>query len=157
MEYIRVRSEDKERIDVVYSILKTCGWNMAKKFLFHWIPPYSRRRIRRDTQTKDVMLVWDDSLMAYTSTFQMFINADGNLYTRKIATLPKYEGRGIGKSNLVYMENYAREIGCPKICLDVYAKSTNAINFYLHNGFVVVGRKRSIRFEELVMEKQINI
>lgn len=157
MEYIRVESVDKERIDVVYSILKACGWNMAKKFLFHWIPPYSRRRIRRDIQTRNVMLVWDDSLMAYTSTFQMFVNADGNLYTRKIATLPKYEGRGIGKSNLVYMENYARKIGCPKICLDVYEKSINAINFYLHNGFVVIEKKRSIRFTELVMEKQINI
>ena len=155
MEYIQVNADDDERIEIVYGILKACGWNMAKKFLFHWIPPYSRKRISRDVKTKMVFLVWDESIKAYTSTFQMFINADGNLYTRKIATLPQYEGRGIGKKNLMYMEGYARKMGCPKICLDVYAKSRNAVKFYLHNGFVEVGRKHSIRFEEIVMEKQI--
>mgnify|MGYP003296357434 CR=1 FL=1 len=85
----------------------------------------------------------------------MYKTLDGNLYVRKIATLPKYEGKGIGKRNLSYMEQYAKDMNCPKICLDVYEKSKGAIAFYQHFGFKTVGTKRSIRFKEIVMEKKI--
>lgn len=157
MEYVRVTADDSERVKVVHNILKVCGWNMAKQYLFHWLPPYSCRRIRKDARQKNVFLVWDESLMTYTSTFQMYIADDGNLYSRKIATLPKYEGRGIGKSNLAYIEQFARKKGCPKICLDVYVKSKTAVKFYLNNGFKITGKKHSVRFEEFVMEKQIGL
>lgn len=128
---------------------------MAKRFLFHWIPSYSRKKIRRDCDNYLVMLVFDDEKNDYTSTFQMYINEDHNLCVRKIATLPSYEGNGIGGRNMKYMENYARQQNCSSICLDVYSKSKGAIGFYLHNGFKVVGTKRSIRFKELIMEKQL--
>lgn len=154
-KYIIVKSADAEYIDVIFKILRKCGYNMAKKFLFHWIPSYSRRKIRRDCEQKVVVLVKDEALNAFTSTFQMYVNDEGNLYVRKIATAPEYEGRGIGRRNMQYMEDYARRQGCPKIYLDVYSKSKGAINFYLHNEFKEVGTKRSIRFKELIMEKQL--
>lgn len=155
MEYIFVEASDKERIQIVYTILKKCGWKMAKQFLFHWIPPYSKKAIRSDCKTKQVVLVWDEKLQAYTSTFQMYISEGDCLFFRKIATLPEYEGRGIGRSNLRYIEDYARERGCSKLCLDVYVKSKAAVDFYLHNGFTITGTKRSIRFKEYLMEKAL--
>lgn len=153
--YFIVKSTDNELVDIVFHILRKCGYNMARKGLFHWIPSYSRKAIRKDCDRNVVVLVQNDEYQDYTSTFQMFVNPEGNLYVRKIATLPKYEGKGIGGSNLRYMESYARQQGCQKICLDVYVRSKGAIGFYRHNGFHEVGSKRSIRFRELVMEKNI--
>ena len=68
----------------------------------------------------------------------------------------KYEGKGIGKRNLLYIEQFAIKNGCSRICLDVYIKSNAAISFYSHLGFKEVGTKRSIRFKELIMKKQLD-
>ena len=102
--FIIVDSHNSEYIGIIFHILRKCGYNMAlTKRLFHWIPSYSKRNIRRDCQTKTVVLVWNEELNDYTSTFQMYKNSDSSLYIRKIATLPQYEGKGIGKWNLLYI------------------------------------------------------
>lgn len=155
VEYIFVKTSDKELINAVYRILFKCGLNMAKKFLFHWIPPYSKRAIRRDCGTKQVVIVKDSQLQDYTSTFQMQVEKDNCLYASKIATDPKFEGRGIGKTNMLYIELYAKEKGCESIRLDVYVKSLRAVHFYERNGFSIIGTKRSIRFKEYIMEKSL--
>lgn len=152
--YIKVQSDQNDNICKIFKILRKCGYAMAMRGLFHWIPSYSKRRIKKDCESKVVILVWNDEVNDFTSTFQMYKDEDA-LYVRKIATLPKYEGQGIGGNNLKYMEKYAKEIGCNKVSLDVYNKSKGAISFYLKHGFKVVGEIRSIRFRSLVMSKSI--
>lgn len=152
--YINVQFDQKDNIGKVFKILRKCGYAMAMRGLFHWIPSYSKHRIRKDCESKVVILVWNDDVNDFTSTFQMYKDED-TLFVRKIATLPEYEGRGIGSKNLKYMEQYAKESGCKKVSLDVYNKSKGAISFYFKNGFEVVGEKRSIRFKSLVMSKSI--
>ena len=154
-EYIFVKSTDKEYIDEIYGILFKCGWNMARKMLFHWIKPYSKTCIKEDCKTKLVVLARDSVSGEFNSTFQMFLNDEGNLYVRKIATLPSYEGKGIGKKNMQYIEDYARKKGCHKICLDVYKKSMRAVEFYKRNGFVITGETKARFFSEFIMEKSI--
>ena len=142
--FIIVDSHNSEYIGIIFHILRKCGYNMAlTKRLFHWIPSYSKRNIRRDCQTKTVVLVWNEELNDYTSTFQMYKNSDSSLYI-------------IGKRNLLYIEQFAIKNGCSRICLDVYIKSKGAISFYSHLGFKEVGTKRSIRFKELIMKKQLD-
>ena len=155
-EYIFVKSSDKDLVNEIYWILFRCGIKMAKQFLFHWIPPYSKRAIRRDCESKYVVLVKDNATGEYTSTFQMIVQQNCNsLYVGKIATDPKFEGKGIGKANMQYMENFAKKIGCGCVKLDVYVKSKHAVKFYERNGFEIVGTRRSIRFKELIMQKQL--
>lgn len=154
-EYIRVNRDDDAYINEIYKILFRCGINMSKKLMFHWLKPYSKSLIKNDCNTNNVILVKDKTTGRYTSTFQMFVNEHGNLYVRKIATSPEFEGMGIGRRNMQYMEAYAREQGCPKICLDVYKKSLRAIKFYEKIGFVVVGEKKARFFSEYIMEKVI--
>lgn len=154
-EYIFVKSTDKEYIDEIYKILFRCGIHMLKQGLFHWLRPYSKDAIMRDCNTKQVVLVKDQSTGMYTSTFQMFINEENNLYVRKIATSPNVEGKGIGRKNMQYMEVYAKEHGCTKICLDVYKKSPRAVNFYKKFGFKIVGETKARIFSEFIMEKSV--
>ena len=154
-EYIVVNRADEAYINEIYKILFRCGINMSRKLMFHWLKPYSKSFIRHDCDTKKVILVKDEAIGVFTSTFQMFVNEQGNLYIRKIATNPKFEGRGIGRRNMQYMEVYAKEQGCPKMTLDVYKKSSHAINFYKKNGFVIVGEKKARFFSEYIMEKTL--
>lgn len=154
-EYIVVKPTDGNYINEIYKILFLCGLNMAKQFLFHWIKPYSKAAIKKDCETKTVIIVKDKSTGIYTSTFQMYVNDDGNLYVRKIATRPDHEGKGIGKRNMQYMVAYAKDKGCSKVCLDVYKKSPRAVGFYKKFGFVVTGETTSRFFSEYIMEKTV--
>lgn len=155
VEYIFVKSSDKELVDAIYRILFRCGFKMAKQFLFHWIPPYSKRAICRACDTKHVVLVKDNELNEFTSTFQMRKQEDNSLYVGKIATDPKFEGKGIGKANMLFMEEFAKQQGCNCIKLDVYVKSKHAVRFYERNGYEYEGTKRSVRFKEYKMKKNI--
>lgn len=154
-EYIFVKSSDEQYVQEIYKILFRCGMHMAKKFMFHWLKPYSKQAIKNDCDSKMVVLVKDRESGMFTSTFQMYVNEQGNLYVRKIATKPDCEGRGIGKVNMQYMESYAKEHGCQKLCLDVYKKSVRAVNFYKKNGFVITGETKARFFSEYIMEKNL--
>lgn len=154
-QYIFVQASDIEYVDAVHRILKRSAIAMAKKGFFHWLPFYSRRAIRRDCGDKWVVLVKDTTTGDVTATFQMYKTVEGNLYVRKLATDPSYEGRGIARANFAFIETFAREQGCPKICLDVYIRSRKVILFYERIGFVATGTRRSVRFKELLMEKSL--
>ena len=154
--YLQVKPDDREQIDTVFRILRRCGHQMARQGLFHWIPSYSRRAIRRDCAEKQVFLVWDDEAKAYTSTFQLHEKPDGNLWARKLAVDPSFRGRGIGTRDMTFMVEYARKNQYPALCLDVYAKSVNAIRLYEKLGFVTFGEAHTIRFRELLMKKTVN-
>lgn len=77
------------------------------------------------------------------------------MYIRKVATTPLYYGRGIGKQVLEFITDFSKKINIGTIALDVYDKSEQAIKFYLNNGFVVVGKRATRRFQVLLMEKNI--
>lgn len=154
-EYIFVKSKDKEYINEIYKILFRCGIHMFKQGLFHWLKPYSKKSIKHDCDTNLVVLVKDLETASYTSTFQICLNDNNILYVRKLATIPHAEGKGIGKKNMQYMEVYAKEHGCSKICLDVYKNSFRAVNFYRKYGFKIIGEKKTRFFSEYIMEKII--
>lgn len=154
-EFIIVKSNDEQYVNEIYKILFRCGMHMVKQGLFHWLKPYPKSAIKNDCETKTVVLVKDQCSGIFTSTFQMYVNCDGNLFVRKIATRPDHEGRGIGKRNMQYMEAYAKEKGCPKVCLEVYKKSPRAVGFYKKFGFVITGETKARFFSEYVMEKSL--
>ena len=140
----------------VFNILSACGHEMLEKDgLEHWIPDYPIEAIEKDCNDKFVVLGYDEERKQYTSTFQMYLDENRNLYIRKVATHPDCQGRGIGKRSMAYVFNFARKLGCEKVCLDVYDKSKAAIDFYLHNGFRITGKKATRRFEVVLMEKSM--
>ena len=154
LNYIFVTSEDTVLIEKVYEILDACGTQMYSDLgLNHWIPAYPADAIKKDCEDKFVVLTWDTESKSYTSTFQMYLTEDRNLYIRKVATRPNLYGKGVGRKNLAFIADFAMKMGAAKICLDVYDKSENAISFYKKDGFVVTGKQKTRRFEVLLMEK----
>lgn len=140
-------------IDSIYNILYKCGQDMyEKKGLTHWKRPYSKECIEKDICNKNVFLVSDD--YGYVATFTVTLS-DEDLYLSKLAVLPEYAGKGIGKLCMNYIERYAKERNISLMKLDVYDKSESAIGFYKGLGFSVTGKKPTTNFVVLLMEKRI--
>lgn len=156
LEYILVNTSDNDLLIHIYDILKECGIQMFKDYgLEHWLPAYSIDSIKKDCLDKFVFLVYDIDENKFISTFQMYISENDSLYIRKVATHPKYYGRGIGRRNLEFIKLFAKKLKLSSIELDVYDQSKQAIRFYQSNGFVVTGKKATKRFEVLLMKKVI--
>lgn len=156
MQYIHLQEFMNDGKQQVFNILSACGHDMLNKNgLEHWIPDYPKEAIEKDCLDKFVVLVYDERRSQYVSTFQMYLDGDDALYIRKVATLPECQGLGIGKQNLQYINEFARKLGRKRISLDVYDKSEDAINFYLHNGFQITGKRKTRRFEVVLMERMV--
>jgi GNAT superfamily N-acetyltransferase len=168
----RVFSDEDEKICLVYEILKSCGKDMFEnQGLMHWRKPYPQARIKKDCGEKEVFLVQEKATKQYVHTFQLEIVVLCSKKTfsekakekkdfmlvivNKFATSPAAQGKGFGKKSIDFIENYCKGKGINKLCLDVYDKSTSAVNFYVKEGFHIVGTKKTKYFNVYIMEKEL--
>ncbi len=168
----KVLPSEKDKIAEVYGILKRSEEDMYySQGLVHWKTPYPIDAIKRDCAEREVYIAKNLDSNQFVHTFQLdfkpFGSQDANIeevedeiktnvvYLRKFATDPQVSGKGIGKQSMNFIENYCRSMGISKICLDVYEKSQKAIQFYIKNGFIVIGSKPTKHFRVYVMEKQL--
>lgn len=141
----------------VVRILYACGKDMGKKYnLHHWDNPWLKTFI---------IVVW--------SSFnnRVFIVEDGRnaiatyqtkteqntLHFEKLAVLPTESGKGIGSHCLQLIENEAVERGCTKVQMDVYSKSSHALEFYFKHGYKTVGDDKTLKYNVICMEKDLAI
>jgi len=54
-----------------------------------------------------------------------------------LAVEPEYQKKGIGRSMMTFTEKILKELGCPKINIQVRDTNKNAIDFYKKTGFSV--------------------
>lgn len=153
LSFFRVQHKDQQAINAVYNILLQCGKDMyLKQGLLHWKNPYPKEYIERDCIEKYVFLVKQGS--ESVATFQLKKDEKG-AHLSKFAVLPVYAKNGIGGQSLCFMEGWCKNEKIELIHLDVYDKSDNAIRFYTHKGFSVVGTSQTKHFRVLLMEKRI--
>lgn len=134
-------------------ILYECGKDMANKYdLHHWDNSgFKNFIIISLCEVKNrVFLVTENKNPV--ATFQIRIE-DSSLHFEKLACSPNNSGKGIGSHCMNYIEEIAREANCKKICMEVYSSSQHAIEFYKHRGYVVSGEIKTLKYDELKMEK----
>ena len=161
LEFIEIKNYKDCYCKEVYSILKICGEDMHKKqSLNHWLKPYPINKIKEDIHSKRVFLVKDNN--EYIATFSLdknsskFFNDNGPyIYLSKFAVLPNRSGKGIGKKCLEYIDCLIKDEKYKGVRLDVYDKSTHAINFYLKNGFNNLFESKTTNFTVICMEKRV--
>ena len=56
------------------------------------------------------------------------------------AVHPDFQSRGLGKQLMDYVENELRELGCPKINLQIREGNKNVLSYYQKLGFVLEKR-----------------
>ena len=143
------------RLMQVENILFKCGKNMAEEQnLHHWDNSHIKNAVIvcLCALKNKIYLVFDD--VTPIATYQTKVIGD-NFRFQKLATTPDFSGRGIGSFCMREIERQASNSGCKSVCCEVYDKSTHAINFYKHKGYVVVGKEETLKYTELIMEKAL--
>jgi GNAT superfamily N-acetyltransferase len=149
----QVKSEDTGAIDGIFQILCRCGEDMyLNQGLSHWKTPYPKETIRQSCSDNAVFLVEADR--EEVASFQIVHDGD-TAHLVKFAVVPKQAGKGIGNTCLQYIFQWSRERNIAILCGNVYEKSTQALSFYVKNGFEIVGSSTGKRFTVYLIEKML--
>ena len=69
----------------------------------------------------------------------------------------RQKGRGIGRKILLYLEDFARDMGYNGIWLETRAINDQAVKFYVSNGFIrrenygkYIGNAKAVCFEKKI-------
>jgi 8-oxo-dGTP diphosphatase len=77
------------------------------------------------------------------------------LYIQKMVLEPNRWGRGLGRSMLAALEDYARNAGFEHVRLDCVAHNTKLVRLYERDGYYPVGVKPAFGTEVLRLEKNL--
>ena len=140
-------------------ILTKCGKDMFEKYgLKHWKNCFFKNLliVAYGTLKNKVYIGYSDR--HYCCAFQYkTIKNSKSIHFSKLCTIPYFSSRGFGTMCIKYLENVARSMSFLKLTCDVYDKSEKAISFYKNKEFVVIGTKKTLKYSELVLSKEITI
>ncbi len=114
--------------------------------LTHWVPPYPLHLMRRDAEMKSVYAVRENNQTIATFTIgtqtpsyydiTIWENPSAKaLYVNRLAVLPDFQGKGIGKWCMNTIEQLAIAEGCTVVRLDAYDKHEQVHEFYRLLGY----------------------
>ncbi len=143
-------------VESIHEILRLCGLDMHERLgLSHWIPPYPLEALHRSTQERQVYAVFLEDRLVATFTVGTQIplhyqkisaiwelwgrSRTSALYVNRLAVLPAWQGRGIGRWCMQSIERLAVAQGCEVIRLDAYGKHLGLLSFYTKLGYVPQG------------------
>lgn len=152
----KIKKYDVVSLYKVLIILRKCGKDMKVKYgLEHW----------HNSWIKDIAIM---SLCALSNSVFLVEDLDKNpiatyqsrvygemFHLSKLATDPKFSGKGVGSFCIETAEENAKARNCNRLSFEVYEKSQHAINFYKNRGYKIVGNTDTLKYKEFVMEKEI--
>src|SRR5438270_4403167 len=144
---LEIQRVGPDSIEELHNILEKCGQDMQVRFgLAHWVPAYPLHLMRRDAEVKSVYAVREGNQAVATFTigtqapsyYEMSIWENPGaraLYVSRLAVLPEYQGKGIGKWCMDTIEQLAAAEECTAVRLDAYDKYVKLHEFYHHLGY----------------------
>jgi GNAT superfamily N-acetyltransferase len=78
-----------------------------------------------------------------------------HLLLDNVAVSPDWQGRGVGRQLLVFVEDRARNCGRGEVRLYTHEKMTENIEFYRHHGYVETHRNEQFGFPRVFMTKRL--
>lgn len=139
------------------TILTKCGKDMFDKYgLSHWHNSFIKNLL-----IVAISLLKNELIIGYNEgrfccAFQIRRKKD-SLFFSKLCTLPSYSSKGFGSQCLDYIEKSAIQAKKNLLTCEVYDKSLKAIRFYEKRGFKITGAKKTLKYSELIMTKEINL
>jgi ribosomal-protein-alanine N-acetyltransferase len=91
-----------------------------------WPEPYFVSELFAPARFHRVLVTADGSLAAYLFTAWQYLD----LHILKVATLPPYRGRGLGRRLMLVAEDHAVELAGESLTLEVRVNNTQAIRMY---------------------------
>lgn len=73
---------------------------------------------------------------------------DADIYFGMFAVAPDEQGKGTGRAIIAEVERYGREIGAPRVMIEVVNVRPELVGFYERGGYAKTGRILAFPFEE---------
>ncbi|MBV7255812.1 GNAT family N-acetyltransferase [Pacificimonas sp. WHA3] len=84
----------------------------------------------------------------------------GDVELKRIYVLSRFHGSGVGMNLMNTTIAHAKEVGCRRLLLGVYARNGRAINFYRKSGFALIGSRRFLvgenRYDDVIMARSLD-
>lgn len=143
------KKANKNELDKIFEIYKTCRKDLANKGIVQWDENYpTRQLIKEAINERNLYKIEEGKNLIGT----FILNSKVDQYWKKIkwqsddflglhllAIKPDYQEKGFGKKVLEFCEQRAKEEGYESVHLDVFSKNPAALKLYKSNGYKKVG------------------
>jgi len=170
---VRIRPASIADVEALHAILVECGFDMRDRLgLAHWVPAYPRQLF--EEQAKEGEVYWigvrenDNPVATFTASQEApaYLNpslwdsgGEPSFYLTRLAVLPRFQRRGIGRACIGAVERLALERDCRSVRLDAAEQHARLLNWYVKLDYREVGRyealgNRMVGFEKLITSQQ---
>ncbi|SHN57913.1 GNAT family N-acetyltransferase [Desulfitobacterium chlororespirans] len=161
----------EKHLERVCRLCRSCSAHMFSNQIDQWDEIYPDRKVfLDDIRSESLYLVLDDESGEAIACIVINEEQDPEYkevswqYEReRIAVIhrlmvhPQYEGRGIARQLIRYVEELAQSRKYEAIRLDVFAKNPKAVSFYHQLGYQIAGKVRFRKGEFLCCEKLLQV
>ena len=91
----------------------------------------------------------------FVKGFVVFYPRGDHIHLENVAVTPEFQGKGIGKRLVAYVEHYARDTGIGAIELYTNQKMTENLTFYPSIGYEETGRGEQDGFQRVFFRKEL--
>ena len=137
-----IRPANISEIESILDITKSCALHMIDNGIFQWNEHYPDKASFINDVRNDELFVYcvgkkvvacislcNEMDEVYEPAHWKTIN-DNNLYVHRLAVLPDFQKKGLGKSLMDFAENYAKDKSYVSVRLDTFSKNKRNLKFY---------------------------
>lgn len=147
-----IRKAQISEIDYLTDLVKQCGAHMRANGIVQWLEGYPNRDIiEEDVHEGSVFVLEEDNLIKamvvlnekqdaeYQELKWLTDSTSRNLVVHRLATLPNFQGQGLGSKLMQFAEQYAKENSYDSIRLDTFSQNEGNIAYYKKRDYIEIG------------------
>jgi GNAT superfamily N-acetyltransferase len=140
-------------VEASHRILAECGLDLEMRFgLSHWVPAYPLHLLHEQAaqghvyevtaRDKGVIATFTLSREAppYYGAIQWSPDGEPGVYVSRLAVMPAYQGLGVGRSCLQWIESDAAAGEARSVRLDAYTRHEELLRFYRNLSYTERGK-----------------
>jgi GNAT superfamily N-acetyltransferase len=157
-KHLRLIPELTELIHEAYKPLADMGFRYTASYQ----PPETT--LKRLNEGQGFLVYWDERLIGTISLFGPrednlceYYRRDGVYYFGQFAVRPEFQGKGIARALLDFVEEKAKLMGAKELALDTAENATRLIDMYARHGFEKVSTTQwtATNYRSVVMAKKL--
>jgi len=166
---LEITMASEQHLDEILRLCKNCSKNMKRKDIDQWDEAYPNKEIFQEDinnhslyiavleNSGELMgcIVLNDCQEPEYKAVEWLHEQGKFAIIHRLMVHPNYEGKGVARSLIEFLEKLAKENGYTAIRLDVFSENTRAVNFYKKQGYRVSGKVNFRKGEFLCCEKII--
>ncbi|MDZ5471298.1 GNAT family N-acetyltransferase [Bacillus sp. 31A1R] len=141
---MEIRLAIEEDLKSILSVLNESALHLQRKGINQWSYPWNSQVILTEVSANHAFVLTKEDFVIGTffiheikELSDLAIEADSK-YLSKVALMPEYQGKGLGKMITDFAQSYAKT-SRKALYLDCWAGNEKLKKFYLRNGFEFVG------------------